>query len=511
MFVADAHFIAEVESLINEWERLLYASESWDKHFDLASFRFLHTLKGSAALFGFSALAETAHHLESFFEKAQAPHSLTQAEKAFFLSAVSHFRYLLHHEPLQGADAQSHAAFLQKIVYHKKGLHKKEITSYWIHYQPSAKTARVGIKPHLHLEDLQAIEAELVFFEIAPPEATQEWIILLATKLKADELRNIFLFLTDECRLDILPIQNPASPQTAFHLFEYPQMRQFLQDYFTQEDKTRLRDFTTFQKALLDFLQPHLPTNVETALPTQKDPTETSAFLRLSLSEIDEMSLLIAESLADLKNLDTKKVEENLILLQKKIKNWQYDSLNKLKQKCEILIHNLSQEALQNHTLPQAVRLEWQADPDLKLHKAHLKGLGEIFLHLIRNSFAHAFVEEKTKEPLITILFQSNPAEPLLIQYRDNGTGINIEKIRQKALELQLFSPEALEKMDTQSLVSLIFQDRFSTQAAEKLSHLAGRGIGMGIIKSQMEKMGCQYRLLLEKEGGFGLEIVLNM
>ncbi|WP_161626087.1 ATP-binding protein [Hugenholtzia roseola] len=523
MFVADAHFIAEVENLINDWERLLYASESWDKNFDLASFRFLHTLKGSAALFGFAALAETAHVLESFFETAQAQHSLTQAEKGFFLSAVSHFRYLLHHEPLQGKDAESHAAFLQKVVYHKKGLHKKEIASYWIHYQPATKTAKVGIKPHLHLDDLQAIEAEIAIFDIATPQdaqnlaqgKAQEWVILISTKLKIEELRNIFLFLTNECKLDILPLTFEGVPH--FNLFTYPQTRSFLQNYFQSPDKENqnpaaLSDFSTFKKALSNFLTPYWQQTKTADAPTH-DLEKTSPSLRLALSEIDALSQLVAQSLAALKVAQIEKAQENLILLQEKIKNWQYETPDKLKQKCDLLVRNLSQEGLKKGTLSQEARLDWHIEAQLRLHKTQIELLGEIFLHLIRNSFAHAFAfwAEKTTKPLISIHFETLKEGELIITYRDNGAGIDVEKIRQKALDTQLFSSAELENMDAERLVSLIFQDRFSTQAAEKLSHLAGRGIGMGIIKSQVEKMGGKYRLLVEKEGGFGLEIVLNI
>ena len=74
------------------------------------------------------------------------------------------------------------------------------------------------------------------------------------------------------------------------------------------------------------------------------------------------------------------------------------------------------------------------------------------------------------------------------IEIIDDGGGIKVDRVKARALERNLITPEKAATMSQQEVVNLIFQAGFST--AEKVSNISGRGVGMDVVKTQIEKIG---------------------
>ncbi|MEM8719753.1 MAG: response regulator [Cyanobacteria bacterium P01_G01_bin.39] len=114
-------------------------------------------------------------------------------------------------------------------------------------------------------------------------------------------------------------------------------------------------------------------------------------------------------------------------------------------------------------------------------------------LHLVRNSFDHGL--EKPEERLRTdkpetgtvFLRAYYQGSQTVIEVGDDGKGINIEKIKQTGIEKGLISSEQAAITPPSQLLELLFEPGFST--ADKLSDLSGRGVGMDVVRSQIEEM----------------------
>ena len=114
-------------------------------------------------------------------------------------------------------------------------------------------------------------------------------------------------------------------------------------------------------------------------------------------------------------------------------------------------------------------------------------------LHLVRNSFDHGL--EKPEERAQTNKPESGTVflrayyqgSQTVIEVGDDGKGINIEKIKQTGIEKGLISAEQAAVTPPSQLVELLFEPGFST--ADKLSDLSGRGVGMDVVRSQIEEM----------------------
>jgi chemotaxis family two-component system sensor histidine kinase/response regulator PixL len=114
-------------------------------------------------------------------------------------------------------------------------------------------------------------------------------------------------------------------------------------------------------------------------------------------------------------------------------------------------------------------------------------------LHLVRNSFDHGL--EKPAERIQTgkpetgtvFLRAYYQGSQTVIEVGDDGKGINIERIKQIGIEKKLITPQQAESTSPSQLLELIFEPGFST--ADKLSDLSGRGVGMDVVRSQIEEM----------------------
>lgn len=122
----------------------------------------------------------------------------------------------------------------------------------------------------------------------------------------------------------------------------------------------------------------------------------------------------------------------------------------------------------------------------------------EICLHLLRNAVDHGIEPPEVrqaagKSPTGTITFSASVAgDRLLLSLRDDGQGIDLEQVRQLALETGLITREQAD-VDRSTLLDLIFLPGFSTK--RNVSTLSGRGVGLDVVRTTVERMGGQIRV----------------
>ena len=125
--------------------------------------------------------------------------------------------------------------------------------------------------------------------------------------------------------------------------------------------------------------------------------------------------------------------------------------------------------------------------------KAALEKLYDPLLHLLRNAFDHGIEPPEIRRKLgkpeqgtieILAYHQGNQT---IIEMRDDGGGLNLEKIAQKAVNVGLVTPEQVAVMSKEALQNLIFEPGFSTAA--QVSELSGRGVGLDVVREQVQAL----------------------
>ncbi len=131
---------------------------------------------------------------------------------------------------------------------------------------------------------------------------------------------------------------------------------------------------------------------------------------------------------------------------------------------------------------------------DTELDRTVIDEIGDPLMHLLRNSADHglesAEVREERGKPEVGSIFLDayQDGNNVVIEVRDDGNGIDAEKVKNKAIEKGVITAEQGETMSDKEIIDLLFRPSFST--AEKISDVSGRGVGLDVVKSKIEALG---------------------
>ncbi|MGC9144115.1 chemotaxis protein CheA [Hydrogenobaculum sp.] len=148
---------------------------------------------------------------------------------------------------------------------------------------------------------------------------------------------------------------------------------------------------------------------------------------------------------------------------------------------------------------------------DTEMDKSVLEKLEEPLIHIIRNSVDHGIEPPEERELLgkprtgIIKLKAYYQGDRIIIVIEDDGRGIDIEKVKKKALEKGIISQDRLEKMTEKEVLSLIFHPGFST--ADQVSEVSGRGVGMDVVMTTV--MNFRGTIDIETQKGKGTKVIM--
>lgn len=154
---------------------------------------------------------------------------------------------------------------------------------------------------------------------------------------------------------------------------------------------------------------------------------------------------------------------------------------------------------------------------DTEVDRTVIEKIGDPLVHIIRNAIDHGieFKEERQmkEKPIkgtisISAFQQGNQ---IIIEVSDDGKGIDIERVKRKALERSLITEEDAKKMSDENAVNLIFLPGFST--ADVATELSGRGVGMDVVKTNISKLNGYIEVITKKDIGstFRISIPLTL
>jgi two-component system chemotaxis sensor kinase CheA len=170
----------------------------------------------------------------------------------------------------------------------------------------------------------------------------------------------------------------------------------------------------------------------------------------------------------------------------------------------------LARDIAEGLSKPVEVVLSGEA---LKLDKSVIEGLHEPLLHLVRNALDHGVEAPAARaaagKPARARLDITARAEgdQVLVSVADDGQGLDVARIRQKAVERGIVSPDAAAALSDAEAAELIFTPGFSTAGA--VSDLSGRGVGMDAVRTAVSRLGG--RVSLDNRPGQGLAVSMSL
>ncbi|MDT8445438.1 MAG: chemotaxis protein CheA [bacterium] len=517
-------FIEEAAEKLEELQEALMNLEDQPESPDLVNqaFRALHTIKGSGSMFGFDRISSFTHEVETCFDAVRSgtlPVTPELIEAAF--AAHDQIQAMLVSET-QGASAQAPdpAPLLERFARFRPDRSETEVEPsqktmpvpdnsesgalrHWaIHFRPHPNILSNGTKVRPLLSELCSLgEAQTKvdtshlppLEEMDPESCYLAWNVELETDQDENALRDVFIFVEDECQLDIC-LQEDSVPNQAGAAQPVPQP---LEPQADAPQAARVPDLVA------KLPSPHLVQDSN---------------IKVSSGKLDIMVDLVGELVtaqARLQRLANSEEQEELVAVAEEIERLTADlrdttmtmrmvaigsTFNRFKR----LVRDLSND------LPQKAQLETDGG-ETELDKSMIDRLADPLVHIIRNSLDHGIEppEERAaagKPPEgVVRLSAQHVAGQVLVSISDDGKGLDPQRIREKAISKGLIQESA--ELSDRELFGLIFQPGFSTK--EKVTSVSGRGVGMDVVKRSVESL--RGSVEIESHPGQGTLITLRL
>jgi two-component system chemotaxis sensor kinase CheA len=150
---------------------------------------------------------------------------------------------------------------------------------------------------------------------------------------------------------------------------------------------------------------------------------------------------------------------------------------------------------------------------DIEVDRTILDKLGDVLVHLLRNAIDHGIEPPEEREKLgkpragrLELIARRERSHVEII-VRDDGRGIDPEKVKRKAIERGLITPEQAAEMSDEEAINLIFLPGFSTK--EQVTDVSGRGVGMDVVKDVVKSLNGS--VSVHSEVGKGTTFVLKL
>ncbi|MFU0783584.1 chemotaxis protein CheA [Thermoanaerobacterium thermosaccharolyticum] len=143
---------------------------------------------------------------------------------------------------------------------------------------------------------------------------------------------------------------------------------------------------------------------------------------------------------------------------------------------------------------------------DTEVDRTVIDEIGDPLVHLMRNSIDHGIetpevrVKKGKPETGVINLKAYHEGNNVIIEVSDDGSGINFEKVKNKAYEKGMLSADEVEELSNEKLVKLLFEPGFST--SDTISDISGRGVGLDVVKNKIESLNGSIEVKTEVDKG---------
>ena len=477
-------FLIEAFEMIDQMDQDLVELENNPDDLELLNkiFRVAHTIKGSGSFLNFDKLTRLTHHMEAVLDKARKGElKITPDIMDIILESVDAMKAILEYIRDNGTD-ESPEVDIEPIV------------------QKLDAITKGNLKTSQESEETQEKESEKVgnidLSEITPDNLDQ----LDLSSLSPEELDKVLDKLVD----DMNTSPEEEGIEEVEEVSEEGQKEEKSEEEKKEENLPQKQENKT-------------PQTTKTTTPTKQEQknalkkhhiTTTEQTIRVDVKRLDQLMNLIGE-LVLAKNRLIKIYND----VEERYEGEKFlDELNQVVSSISIVTTDLQIAVMKTRMLPigkvfnkfprlvrdlsrelgKKVRLIIEGE-DTELDKSIIEEIGDPLVHMIRNSVDHGIEppEERKKlgkpEEGTVWLRAYNEGNMIVIEIKDDGRGMDPEKLKQKAIEKGIITPSEAENMSDKEAFMLIFKPGFST--AEKVTSVSGRGVGMDVVKTNIEKL----------------------
>lgn len=515
--VSQFHQIFFEESFegLQAMESALLALSQGSEDSDLINliFRAAHSIKGGSGTFGFSAVADFTHVMETLLDEMRdGRREVTRPALDLLLESGDVLRDMLTAARDGCAFDAERAAAIQASLEALLGgqsaagstgasadMDAASSGGWEITFKPHPHLLKTGNEPlrmFRELAQLGALEIETSTERVPgvegfdPEDCYLSWTLKLAGAIDRTQIDEIFEWVDGDCDLDIIPLS--VADKSAHAVAAAPADIQAV-----PEARERRKDD---RRSGEDRRREERPGRAGSE--TQKTPDSS---IRVSINKIDELinmvgELVITQSMlgqigSEMEDLDTSKVsklrdglaqlERNTRELQESVMLIRMLPISFAFNRFPRLVHDLSAK------LGKKIELKISGE-STELDKTVMEKIGDPLVHLVRNSLDHGIESPDVRlakgkpETGVIHLNAFHQGGNIVIEINDDGGGLPADKILDKARQRGLVGEH--EKLSHDRILELIFEPGFST--ADTVSDVSGRGVGMDVVRRNIKDLG---------------------
>ncbi|PTV93574.1 two-component system chemotaxis sensor kinase CheA [Rhodobacter aestuarii] len=502
-------FLQEATELVAALERDLLALETSPDDSELvnAAFRSLHTLKGSGAMFGYTAMSAFLHEFETAFDRVrQGDVALSPAIVAAALAACDRVLPMISDPDSESAAAQAVLETLARAMPGGEGAapaaqaeaapENAAPVAEALRFRLPPDVVKLGHDPSMLLDELRELapaQVQAITDRIAPLETLDPldflvgWRVAFETPVLREAIEDVFMFHGDDLELTLEGGHAaPAAPSAP----------------------VEAKGTATPEAA---------PSNPASGAPAKVAPAAGET-MRVATERLDELmdrvgELVIVE--ARLQALAAQSRDPALLAVAEDIErlaaglrsatmSMRMVPIGSITGRFRRLVRDLSA------MLEKPIHFEVSGE-ETELDKTMIDLIADPLVHLLRNSADHGLESAEARraagkpEGGTVRLSAAYAGAEVLITLTDDGRGLDPGKIRARAEANGLISPDA--QLSERDLYNLIFEPGFSTAAA--VTEVSGRGVGMDVVRRTIEQLRGQIEL--DSEPGHGTTVTLRL
>jgi two-component system chemotaxis sensor kinase CheA len=494
-------FVTEAEENIANLENgLLRLEREGDAALVAELFRYAHTLKGSAGAAGLVEMSQLAHAMENLLDEVRnGKRNVTSELVDTLLECVDVLRAMVL--ALRDGEKQPDPSLLvRKLSAFSEEQRNQSDTSDQKVSMSSGEicaTLNIFIKPECPMPSARAFQAYLIMSRYGE-------ITSLDPPVSEIQAGRAKYRLVAQVKL---PDDNSLSEMEQ----ELTRFGDLVVEVQRQKDGQKISEIVTAQR------------EVETSAAPQAELQS----VRVSIEQMDALLNLVGELVIERARLErgvrkvaefngngiaeelqgvTERVSRIVSQLQEALTRTRMVPLNVVFARFPRLVRELAR------SMNKCVQLKIEGE-DTEIDRALVEKLNECLVHLIRNAIDHGIEppDERTaagKPPEGLIEISASQSEgSVIVVVRDDGRGIDPNKIRRKAIERGLLTEEQASSLNDDDAIQFIFRSGFSTK--EEVSEVSGRGVGMDAVKAAMEQIGGT--IDLHSQIGAGTTVTLRL
>jgi two-component system chemotaxis sensor kinase CheA len=487
-------------------------------------FRAAHSIKGGAATFGFAEVAEFTHGVETLLDEMRnGVRPVTAEAIQTLLQACDCLREMMAATEAEQPLDQVRIASLNSDIGHILGERPNEApvpapimetgsdagaahgpTGWRVVFEPVADLLRLRNEPTRMFAELRRLGTVVAHADVSrlpqldaldPESCYLSWNIEITGQISRPKLDEIFDWVDSGCRLEFTPMGEPApvTPVPAAQTVQQPPAPNAAPAQAkagSGADADRVASAGALvQKAAGDSGSIRVATEkVDDIINLVGELLITQSMLSGFADGIDPNDLdRLRQGLAQLAR-NTRELQESVMQIRMLPISFAFNRFPRI-------VHDLSRK------LAKKVELKLVGE-GTELDKTVLEKINDPLVHLVRNALDHGLETPERrlaagKHETGTIeLAAFHEGGNIIIEVRDDGAGLNKVRILQKARERGLVAPD--QELTDEQIDNLIFMPGFST--AEQVSDVSGRGVGMDVVRRNINDLGGHVQIS-SKEG----------